>query len=596
MDPLDFLEPDELLRFFHCNKTEMSCMEKPHTFITQLRDHNLIPEDRFKKISRMKSKENLKKALYELLDWFETQRAEHIKVFWGSVFKETILSHYSTLRLLRNSLMDGSFHFRSQLPEKVDEEETDKGKRKELSEEEGEEQKKGKWVKKKKNQRSRSVCDDDEEQADPGPAPRKKSKKLCFSSPLKKGEKGDIWTWPIYKYQLPVTCGQQEGILKRDKLAKGEKCIVVKKQWFTPTQFERFAGKQSYKNWKLSIRCRDTPLGKLIQGGHLKSGRYKREFHKAKKSLFSSNPGSTVLEGEEEDEGEIEEREDRASSSSQESSADVTDEEGEAEEQTEQQSEGSHDSSKKVFKVTCGALAATLHVHRFASGTCGKSIRTETRWMTPMEFVEEASCSGSWRKYIEWEGKPLSVLKEAGILKIHSLLCRCTLCKPECEDAENQKNDDECCICRSDAESLVVCDHCPRSFHQKCHLPHIEDTIVGDSRLWMCTFCVFKSNQEYYYRDELKMEAALSRQISQHMLECEYLLLYLCSADEEQTFATNPSLYLQDYSTVIETPTWLGSVADKLQKQLYQTVGEFVSDVQLIFTNCASYNRVRNSH
>ncbi len=53
-------------------------------------------------------------------------------------------------------------------------------------------------------------------------------------------------------------------------------------------------------------------------------------------------------------------------------------------------------------------------------------------------------------------------------------------------------------------------------------------------------------------------------------------------------------LQLEDYSTVIKTPMWLGCVADKLQKQLYKTVGEFVSDVQLIFSNCASYNQVRN--
>ncbi len=42
------------------------------------------------------------------------------------------------------------------------------------------------------------------------------------ASPLKKGEKSDIWTWPIYKSQLPVTCGLQDGILCRDKLAKGQ--------------------------------------------------------------------------------------------------------------------------------------------------------------------------------------------------------------------------------------------------------------------------------------------------------------------------------------------------------------------------------------
>lgn len=43
------------------------------------------------------------------------------------------------------------------------------------------------------------------------------------ASPLKKGEKGDIWTWAIFRSQLPVTCGLQLGTLNRDKLAKGQK-------------------------------------------------------------------------------------------------------------------------------------------------------------------------------------------------------------------------------------------------------------------------------------------------------------------------------------------------------------------------------------
>lgn len=45
MDPLDFLTQEELIKFFHCKKTEISCMEEPHTFLNQLRDHNLVPED-----------------------------------------------------------------------------------------------------------------------------------------------------------------------------------------------------------------------------------------------------------------------------------------------------------------------------------------------------------------------------------------------------------------------------------------------------------------------------------------------------------------------------------------------------------------------
>ncbi|XP_073349917.1 uncharacterized protein [Pagrus major] len=605
MDELHDLEPDKLLSFLRVKKTELSCMENPHTFIRQLRDHNLIPGDRYE-MRRMRSKDILKKAFYEALDWLERERSQHIRLFWRSVFNETIMNQYPTLRLLRYSLLDGSFESDIQLPERVEKEDMDKRKRKELPEDEEGEGKKAKSAKRKRKQKRKSVSDEEEEQAGPSspvtPRQKKKSKKICFSSPLKKGEKSDIWTWPLYKSQLPVTCGRQEGTLYRRKLAKGEKCILVNKQWFTPSEFERLAGKRSSGNWRLSIRCKGTPLGELIQEGHLESVRY-RECKTAKKTLFPSDDSMTVSEGEEDEDENEESDQDQVSSSSRESSSDVTG--------------PGHDSSRKVFTVTCGALTGTLHKNRFATGTSGKSIRTETSWMTPMEFVQLASGqrNHSWRKDIQWEGKPLGVLTEAKILAIHALGCPCIRCSPDSKDLENQKNDDVCCICKSEEEEeeeLVMCDRCPRSFHQKCHLPHVEEAVLGDSSPWVCTFCEFRTGPEWYYQDEMKQEAVMSRQISHHMLvfasqclshtavtlllllhqqECQYLLLRLCSADEEQTFAKDPNLYLSDYSTVIKTPMWLGSVADKLQKQLYQTVGEFVSDVQLVFTNCASYNR-----
>uniref|UniRef100_A0A3Q1HLD9 SP110 nuclear body protein, tandem duplicate 1 n=1 Tax=Anabas testudineus TaxID=64144 RepID=A0A3Q1HLD9_ANATE len=268
-------------------------------------------------------------------------------------------------------------------------------------------------------------------------------------------------------------------------------------------------------------------------------------------------------------------------------------EEEETEEKMKQQREG-HDQSKTVFKVTCGAVAGTLHKSRFASGVYGKSIRTETSWMSPVEFVKEAlgQTDASWKKDIKWEGKPLSVLIEKNILRIHSVLCPCRMCKLDEELLEDQKNDDECCVCkRDDGSDLVVCNHCPRSFHQTCHLPHVEDKILGDDKPWMCTFCIFRTTQQWRYSEELETRAVMSQQISRHMLECQYLLLYLYSVDEEQTFASDPNLYVKNYSSVIQTPMWFDKIADKLQKKEYQTVGEFVSDVQLIFTNCATYNR-----
>nr|XP_043907248.1 nuclear body protein SP140-like protein isoform X2 [Solea senegalensis] len=296
MNPLDFLEPEQLLRFLHCHKTELSCMEKPETFLNQLRDHNLIPEDSHK-VCRMKSKHNQKQGVYDILDKLEKEQSQHIHLFWTCVFKDTIMNHYPPLRLLRSSLMDGSFQFDTKLPEKVEKKETNERKKKEDDKEEEQ----GKSVKKRRK-RTKRVCysddDDDDDEEQPGassqsaPSQRKKSRKICFQSPLKKGEKSDIWTGLIFKELLPVTCGSQDGTLSRNRLAKGEKCISFQKQWFTPTEFERFAGKGSYKNWKLSIQCNGTPLRNLIQEGHLKPASYKRRNKTkprlAKKSLFPS--------------------------------------------------------------------------------------------------------------------------------------------------------------------------------------------------------------------------------------------------------------------------------------------------------------------
>ncbi|CAB1341479.1 unnamed protein product, partial [Coregonus sp. 'balchen'] len=72
---------------------------------------------------------------------------------------------------------------------------------------------------------------------------------------------------------------------------------------------------------------------------------------------------------------------------------------------------GSHGVVKKyVFKVTCGAINGMLHKDRFASGLCGKSIRTKKRWVTPVEF--------------------------SGVLGIHSVQCPCKLCSTTTKDVE----------------------------------------------------------------------------------------------------------------------------------------------------------------
>ena len=50
------------------------------------------------------------------------------------------------------------------------------------------------------------------------------------------------------------------------------------------------------------------------------------------------------------------------------------------------------------------------------------------------------------------------------------------------------------------------------------------------------------------------------------------------------------------YHEIIRTPMDLGTIKKRLRRghpHHYETVEEFLADVQLVFTNCAKYNEVR---
>uniref|UniRef100_A0A672INP6 Nuclear body protein SP140-like protein n=1 Tax=Salarias fasciatus TaxID=181472 RepID=A0A672INP6_SALFA len=321
------------------------------------------------------------------------------------------------------------------------------------------------------------------------------------------GEKSEIWTWPIFRTQLPVTCFDKKGILHREKLAQ-ERCILAEKRWLTPNEFQRLAGKFDRRSWKATIRCEGETMEKLIKvclGVHRSSDEVSLIVWLLIYNLFYNA--------------------DRLS-----------------------------DGSQKVFSVTCGSLTGKLHKERFATGRfCGKSIRTETSWMTPKDFATAGSgqTEALWKRDIQWEGKPLNDLIMNKMLHIHSVNCDCKFVRCLSRQVD-QENDDECWACKSEnGEVLVPCDFCPRAFHQNCHLPHVEDSQLGFN-----TCSSFSTHQT----------------VTGHV--CAWF----------------PQL--KNYSSFVTNPMWLCKVADKLQKQEYQTVGQFVSDVQLIFTNCATYHTV----
>ncbi|XP_047672422.1 nuclear body protein SP140-like protein isoform X2 [Tachysurus fulvidraco] len=590
MDPLDFLSQEELKKFFHCKKTEISCMNEPHTFLNQLRDHDLVPEDLYKKVINMRSKERRKKGVYDILEWVEQKKGQRVKKFWWCVFQEHILQNYPVFRFLRNSLLDGSYKSYLTLPDTEDE-----------SDDETEPvQKEEEKVKGRKGSRKRKKSDEgtEEEEEEPGPSsfstPSKKkaARKPTFCSPLKRGQKAEIWTWDLYKTTLPVTCGNKDATLHRDKLARGLKSILYEAKWFTPNEFEKLAGKGSSKNWKLSIRCQKTPLQKLIAEGHLQCPRMKRRcVRKSQRELFpssssesSSSPVSfsslvSLRMDESSEDQEEEGEEDRERGADQ--AAEEEEDEDDGEDLTEFQA--------AVLPVSCGSITGELYKNRFTGGSRSKSIRTEERWFTPEDFVKQelTLTDRHWKKDILCHGKTLDYLVKK-VLHIHSVSCKCDCCDPT--DPLAQNNDDVCFICDSDGDDdgeLVCCDECPRAFHKDCHLPPYHNDSNGDK--WMCTFCIWKINQRMW-RD-MSLEQALKSPINQNIMRCEYLLLCLYKEDVSRVFTKEPLTTVSGYSSVRSNPIWLDKVKDKLQRKLYTTVGEFVDDIRLVFQNWQTFNR-----
>ncbi|KAG7325923.1 hypothetical protein KOW79_010848 [Hemibagrus wyckioides] len=589
MDPLDFLSRDDLLNYFHRKKTEISCIEEPHTFLSQLRDHDLVPEDLYQMVIKMRNKERKQKGVYDILDWVEKERGQCVERFWRCVFQDHIMLKYPVFRILRNSFLDGSYKFSQTVP---DTEDADKNETESVQKEE-------KKIKGKKGRgkRKKSV-EETEEEVEPGPSScstptrKKTATKPIFHSPLKKGQKAEIWTWDLYKTTLPVICGNKKATLHRGKLAKGIECILYKGQWLTPNGFEKAAGKGSHKNWKLSIRCQKTQLQKLIEDGHLQCPRMKRQYNrKNRRLLFPDSPSESSSSGSMSllssiDMGELSEDQEEEG---EEDGEDRTEEEDEDEEEDAEPVDMS-EFKAEVLPVSCGSVTGELYTKRFTGGSRSKSIRTEERWFTPEEFVmqELTLTEKHWKKDILCHGKTLSYLVKKKILYIHSVLCKCNCCRPN--DPLAQNNDDVCFICDSDGDDdrdLVCCDECPRAFHQDCHLPSTHSDTSGDK--WMCTFCVWKVNHPMWTR--MSQDEALNCPVNQNIMNCEYLLLCLYKEDVKRVFTYDPVTSVPGYSRVISNPMWLERVKAKLQGNMYNTVGEFVDDIRLIFQNWQTFNR-----
>ncbi|XP_076597016.1 E3 ubiquitin-protein ligase TRIM33 isoform X3 [Chaetodon auriga] len=156
---------------------------------------------------------------------------------------------------------------------------------------------------------------------------------------------------------------------------------------------------------------------------------------------------------------------------------------------------------------------------------------------------------------------------------------------------EDDPNEDWCAVCINGGD-LLCCDRCPKVFHMKCHVPTIKIFPKGD---FLCTFCRSLSSPEIEYCDDSRKVSGEQGLSPEDQRRCERLLLHIFCNELSVGFRKPVPSSVPNYYKIIKQPMDLKKVKKRLQlrsSQYYQSTQEFVSDMRLIFKNCAKYNEM----
>uniref|UniRef100_A0A8C6UXN7 RING-type E3 ubiquitin transferase n=1 Tax=Neogobius melanostomus TaxID=47308 RepID=A0A8C6UXN7_9GOBI len=154
-------------------------------------------------------------------------------------------------------------------------------------------------------------------------------------------------------------------------------------------------------------------------------------------------------------------------------------------------------------------------------------------------------------------------------------------------EPEDDPNEDWCAVCQNGGE-LLCCDKCPKVFHLSCHIPTLNESPSGE---WFCSFCRNLEAPEMHYASDRKDDLGTEKFPAEDRRKCERLLLRLFCNDISTDFQQPASPV---YKELINTPMDLSIVKRRLEaksndSECYSTPEDFVSDIRLIFSNCAKY-------
>ncbi|XP_067850035.1 tripartite motif-containing protein 66 isoform X2 [Heptranchias perlo] len=158
------------------------------------------------------------------------------------------------------------------------------------------------------------------------------------------------------------------------------------------------------------------------------------------------------------------------------------------------------------------------------------------------------------------------------------------------------ENEDYCAVCLNGGE-LLCCDRCPKVFHLGCHVPSLLSFPMGE---WLCTLCRNVVMPEVEYDCENMRHINENRGIRTlqglsvgDQRKCEKLALHLYCYSLSLPFHEPVSPLARHYYQIIKRPMDLSTIRAKLLKKSplhYYTPEEFISDIQLMFMNCAKFN------
>ncbi|XP_027634147.2 tripartite motif-containing protein 66 isoform X1 [Falco peregrinus] len=164
---------------------------------------------------------------------------------------------------------------------------------------------------------------------------------------------------------------------------------------------------------------------------------------------------------------------------------------------------------------------------------------------------------------------------------------------PVTQEVSPIENEDFCAVCLNGGE-LLCCDHCPKVFHLSCHVPALLSFPVGE---WVCTLCRNPVKPEVEYDCEnTRYSHSYNAQYGldgYDQKKCEKLVLSLFCSSMSLPFHEPVSPLARHYYQIIKRPMDLSIIRNKLlkkDKSHYSAPEELVTDVRLMFWNCAKFN------